>query len=186
MKKAFVAVCLLILAAASSASAQDDGSKLGVGAFAGLSIPVLQDDQGQGMEYGFKGRYALGTIMVLEPYVAFTKWGEPDPVEGVVLGIDGSKVTSFGIEASLGNLPGTAGISPFFAAGAGSYKVKNDDTGYESSKIGFSLGLGLGYGMSPSLSLDVRGKAIVVPQEEGGSKKAVGASLGLNFSFGGN
>jgi hypothetical protein len=184
MKKAIVAVCLLILASVPTASAQD-GPKMGVGAFAGLSIPILQDDQSQGMEYGFKGRYGLGSILVLEPYVAFTKWGEPDPVDGVDLGIDGSKVTSFGLEASLGNLPGAVGISPFFTAGGGSYKVKNDDTGYESSKIGFSLGLGLGYGMSPSLSLDVRGKAIVVPQEEGGSKKAVGASFGLNFSFGG-
>ena len=186
MKKAIVAVCLLILVTVPSASAQDDGPKLGAGAFAGLSIPVLQDDQGQGMEYGFKGRLRVGSFLVLEPYVAFTQWGEPDPVDDVELGIDGSKVTSFGIEASLGNLPGTVGIAPFFTVGGGSYKVENEDTGYESSKLGFSVGLGLGYGMSSSLSLDVRGKAIVVPQEEGGSKKAVGASLGLNFSFGGN
>lgn len=183
MKTVLVIGCFLILSVVSLAVAQD-GPKLGVGAFAGLSIPVLQDDQSQGMEYGFKGRYGLGSLIVLEPYVSFVKWGEPDPVDDIDLGIDGSKVTSFGLEASLGNLPGVTGISPFVFGGVGSYKVKNEDTGYEASKLGFSAGLGLGIGLSPSFSLDIRGKAIVAPQEEGGSKKAIGGTAGVNFTFG--
>ena len=183
MKKVTVMGCLLILSVVSVTLAQD-APKLGVGAFAGLSVPILQDDQTQGMEYGFKGRYGLGSIVVLEPYVSFVKWGEPDPVDNIPLGIDGSKVTSFGLEASLGNLPGITGISPFVFGGIGSYKVKNEDTGYEDSKLGFSAGLGLGIGLSPSFSLDIRGKAIVAPQEEGGSKKAIGGVAGVNFTFG--
>ena len=184
MKTVLVMGCLLILSAMPMAVAQD-GPKLGVGAFAGLSIPILQDDQSQGMEYGFKGRYGLGSLIVLEPYVSLVKWGEPDPVDNIPLDIVGSKVTAFGLEASLGNLPGTTGIAPYFVAGIGSYKVKNDDTGYESSDFGWSAGLGLGIGLSPKFSLDIRGKAIVAPQEEGGSKKAIGATAGINFSFGG-
>jgi hypothetical protein len=77
------------------------------------------------------------------------------------------------------------GVMPYFVAGIGSYKVKNDDTGYDQSKIGFSGGLGLGVGLSPRFGLDVRGKFIVAPQEEGGSKKAVGITAGVNFHFGG-
>jgi hypothetical protein len=184
MRKGFFIGLFLTLFALLSATAQP-GTKLGAGAFAGLSFPLLQDDQSQGMEYGFKGRYGLGSLIVLEPYVSFVKWGEPDPVDGTPLDIEGSKVTSFGLEASLGNLPGTTGIAPYFVAGVGSYKVKNDDTGYESSKFGWSAGLGLGIGLSPKFSLDVRGKAIVAPQKEGGSKKAIGATAGINFSFGG-
>ncbi|MEW5795098.1 MAG: outer membrane beta-barrel protein [Candidatus Zixiibacteriota bacterium] len=184
MRKLVAVISLLILTGVPSAMAQD-GPKLGVGAFAGLSFPLVQDDQGQGIEYGFKGRLGLGSIIVVEPYVSFVKWGEPDPIEGVDLGIDGSKVTAFGIDASLGNSPGITGISPYFVIGFGSYKVKNDDTGYDQSKLGFSGGLGLGIGLSPSLALDFRGKLIVAPQEEGGSKKAVDVVGGLNFSFGG-
>lgn len=66
MKTVLVIGCFLILSAVPLAMAQD-GPKLGVGVFAGLSTPVLQDDQSQGMEYGFKGRYGLGSLFVLEP-----------------------------------------------------------------------------------------------------------------------
>ena len=184
MKRVLMIGCVLVLSLATLTAAQP-GPKLGVGAFAGLSIPLLQDDQSQGMEYGFRGRVGLGTLIVVEPYVSFVKWGEPDPADGVDLAIDGSKVTSFGVEASLGNLPGAMGFSPFFFAGVGSYKVENDDTGYEASKLGWSAGLGLGIGLTPKFSLDVRGRFAVAPQEEGGSKKAVGATAGINFSLGG-
>jgi len=184
MRKSVLIGLLLTLFSFPSAMAQP-GPKLGAGVFAGLSIPLLQDDQSQGIEYGLRGRVGLGSLFVFEPYVSFVTWGEPDPVDDVDLGIDGSKVTSFGLEAMLGNLPGAPGFAPFVFGGIGSYKVKNDDTGYEDSKLGFSAGLGFGVGLSPRFSLDVRGKAIVAPQEEGGSKKAVGATAGINFSFGG-
>jgi len=183
MRKGLVVGCLLALLLAPSVMAQG-GPRLGAGAYFGLSFPILQDDQKSGTDFGLKGRYGLGSIIVLEPYVSFVKWGEPDPVDGVELGITGSKVTSFGLEASLGNFPGQMGVAPYFVAGVGSYKVKNDDTRYESSKLGFSAGLGVGIGLSPMFSLDFRGKAIVVPLEEGGSKKAVGATGGINFTFG--
>ena len=184
MRKSILIGLLLTLFVLPSVMAQPR-TKLGAGVFAGLSIPLIQDDQSQGFEYGFKGRFGVASIIVLEPYVSFVKWGEPDPVDDVELGITGSKVTSFGLEATLGNSPGQMGVVPYFVAGIGSYKVKNEDTGYESSKFGVSAGLGLGIGLSPKFSLDVRGKAIVAPQEEGGSKKAIGATAGVNFSFGG-
>jgi len=183
MRKELAIGCLLALLLAPSVMAQG-GPRLGAGAYFGLSFPILQDDQKSGTDFGLKARYGLGSIIVLEPYLSFVKWGGPDPVDGVVMDIDGSKVTSFGLEASLGNFPGQMGVAPYFAAGVGSYKVKNDETGYESSKLGFSVGLGVGIGLSPMFSLDFRGKAIVSPQEEGSSKKAIGATGGINFTFG--
>jgi len=184
MRKTLLTGCVLVLAMATLAAAQP-GPKLGVGAFAGLNFPALQDDQSQGMEYGFRGRVGFGSLFVVEPYVSFVKWGEPDPAGDVDLGIDGSKVTSFGIEAMLGNLPGVRGFAPFFFAGFGSYKVENEDTGYEGSKLGWSAGLGVGFGLSPQISLDVRGRAMIAPQEEGGSKKGLGVIAGINYSLGG-
>lgn len=179
---ATVGVLLLIL---PSISLAQTAPKLGAGVFAGMSIPVVQDDQESGSEFGLKVRYGLGQLFVLEPYVSFVKWGAPDEIDGIAWGIDGSKVTAFGLELSLGNKLGRAGASPFLFVGAGSYKVKNDDTGYDQSKLGMSGGLGLGIGVSPKFAIDFRGKVMVAPQEEGGSKKALGVTAGLNFNFGG-
>lgn len=187
MRKKLLVLCAVLLIA-GSALAQSP-AKFGVGAFGGVSIPVLQEDQGNGTEFGLKGRWGLGSLIVLEPYFSATKWGDPDPVDvgggGTFdLGIAGSKVTSFGVDAVLGNGVGKMGIAPYFTAGIGSFKVKNDDTGFDHSSFGMTAGLGLGIGLTPQLGLDVRGKFVVMPQDPDGSKKAVGVVAGVNYTFG--
>ncbi len=180
----FSLVCLTSLASAQSAT------KLGFGAFGGLSIPILQEDQGNGTEYGLKVRWGAVSMFTVEPYLAFVKWGEPDPIEVLSggpdfsLGIDGSKVTAFGVDLVLGNGVGKMGVSPYFVGGVASFKVKNDDTGFEHSSLGWSAGLGLGIGFTPSLAIDVRGKVNVAPQDGGGSKKSASIVGGLNYAFG--
>jgi len=182
VRRVLIIVAVGLLMTAVTASAQP-GVKLGVGGFAGLSIPVIQDDQESGSEFGFKARWGLGKILVVEPNVTFTKWGKPGTVEGVDLGIDGSKLTGIGLDLVLGNSPGALGLKPYFMAGFGSYKVKNDDTGYDESNLGWNAGLGIGFGVSPKFDLDIRGKVVVAPQDQG-SKKAFGIVAGLNFNFG--
>jgi opacity protein-like surface antigen len=188
MHKKMLLVCAVLLVTGSMALAQSP-AKFGVGVFGGISVPVLQEDQGNGTEFGLKGRWGLGSLFTIEPFFTSTKWGEPDPVaipDGGTfdLGISGSKVTSFGVEAVLGNGVGKMGIAPYFVAGFGSYKVKNDDTGFDHSSLGWSAGLGLGIGLTPQLGLDVRGKLVVIPQDPDGSKKSVGIVGGLNYTFG--
>lgn len=173
---------ILILLGLLSPLAHAQGVTLGVGAFGGLNIPVVQDDQGNGTAFGLKARVKLLPFLTAEPNVIFGKWGEPDPVEGVELGIDGSKITSYGVDAVFGNLPGAMGFKPYALVGAAIYSVKNDDTGYDESKPGFAGGLGFGFGFSEMLDVDVRGKLIVAPQEAG-SKKAVLVTGGLNYYF---
>lgn len=173
-------VCFLLIVA--SASAQT-GVKLGVGANFGLNFPLIQDDQASGTEFGFKGRWGLGTFIVLEPNLTFAKWGKPDAIDGVELGIDGSKLNGIGLDVVLGNAPGAIGFKPYFVAGVGSYKVKNDETGYDDSNLGFNFGLGFGVGLSPKFDLDLRGKAVIAPQDSG-SKKALAIVGGVNFNFG--
>lgn len=182
MKQFIVVSALVLLIAAPPALAQE-GPKLGVGAWAGMSIPVIQDDQESGMVFGFMGRFKVLPFLVVEPGMSFTKWGAPDAIEGIDFGIDGSKLTSIGVNATLGGAPGVPGVKPFFVAGVASYKVKNDDTGYDNSKLGWNAGMGLGFGLSPSFDLDFRGLLIVAPQENG-SKKAISITGGLNFNFG--
>jgi len=169
---------------------QAQSLKLSAGLFGGVSIPVVQEDQSQGTVFGIMGRFNLMSIFQFEPYVSFAKWGSPDAIDSDVpgsdpldLGIDGSKVTSFGIDVLLGGAPGVPGLKPIFIGGIGYYKVKNDDTGYEESKLGFAAGLGINFGFIPKIDLDVRAKAIIIPQEEG-SKKAINITAGLLYNFG--
>lgn len=180
------ATAILIAAAAGStvyAQTPSVGPKLGVGVFGGLTLPIVQDDQKSGTVFGFYGRLKLIPILVFEPNISFAKYGDPDPISGVNLGIVGSKVTSFGVDAVLGAGPGAPGMTPFFFGGIGSYSIKNDDTDFDESAIGFSGGLGLGFNLG-MLDLNVRGRAIVIPLEDGGSKKSATATVGLSYVLG--
>jgi hypothetical protein len=173
---------LLTMAVLLTPAAQAQGVNLGIGPFGGFNIPIAQEDQGTGNAYGLRARIKLFSFLVAEPNVTFAKWGEPDPIRGIDLGIDGSEVTSYGIDATLGGLPGKPGFKPFFVVGAGIYDIKNDDTDYDESKMGFSAGLGFIFGASPKFDIDVRGSVIVAPQEEG-SKKAAIITGGLTYYF---
>ncbi len=162
--------------------AEAEGIRLGVGAFGGWNIPVAQDDQSDGTVFGVMGRIRFLSIFVAEPNVTFGKWGNPDVIRGIDLGIEGSKINSYGINATVGNLPGFVGVKPFAFAGGSIYSIKNDETGYDESKLGWSAGLGVAYGVAPQFDIDVRGTAVVAPQEEG-SKKAVYITGGLTYYF---
>lgn len=177
-KIAMVAVLAFVLAAPATAQLP----KLGVGAFGGLSLPIAQADQKQGTEFGLRARLSLMSFLSGEAQLAFTKWGKPDPVSGFPLGISGSKVTAFGVNALVGAGTGV-GIKSYLVAGLGSYKIKNDYTHYEVTRMGYSGGLGLGIGVIPKFGIDIRGELVVIPLEGGGSKKAVTATVGLMMSL---
>lgn len=157
--------------------------QIGVGAFGGMNLPMIQDDQGNGTAFGLKARVKLMPFMVVEPNVMFGKWGDPDAIDGVDLGISGSKVNAYGVDVTFGGLPGGVGIKPYGVIGAGIIQIKNDDTGYDESKLGFNAGLGFMISVMPMVDIDIRGKALIAPQEEG-SKKAVILTGGLNYYFG--
>ena len=180
MRKSLLIISILLIAV-TSLSAQ--GLKFSAGAFGGVSIPVVQDDQGQGTVFGVMGRMNLMSLIVVEPYLSLTKWGAPDPVDGFDLGIDGSKLTTIGVNAMLGGMPGVPGIKPYFLGGIGYYKVKNDDTQFDESKVGYALGLGISLGLVPTIDLDFKARGIIIPIE-GGSKKAINITAGLLYNFG--
>ena len=98
MRSIFVVGMLLLLMAPAAFS---QSPKLAVGASAGLEIPIVQDDQARGSIYGFRLRYQLLPSIAIEPNIYFSKYG--DPTSDVInLGIEGSEVTAFGIDAILG------------------------------------------------------------------------------------
>lgn len=180
MKKLLLVFFSLLLL---SVAVNGEGAKIGVGAFGGLNIPLVQDDQASGTAFGVMVRIKFLPFLSAEPNAMFGKWGEPGDVDGFELGIDGSKITSFGVDAILGSVPGSVGLKPYAVIGVGTYKVKNDDTGYDESNLGWSGGLGFGIGFSPKFDIDVRGKLLVIPQDQG-SKKALTLTGGLLYYFG--
>ena len=179
MKKLLMVTLGLILMFQSASAA---GMEVGVGAFGGVGIPVIQDDQSQGTVFGIRGSIKAMSVIVLEPHVTFLKYGDPD-VDAIIDDGPGSKVTSYGVDARLGSLMGP-GMSPFFFVGLGIYKTKNDDLQVDNSEVGLSGGLGVEIGMGPSLGLEVRGRFDVVGTEGGGSKKAALITAGVNYHFG--
>lgn len=178
MKKIIVVAILLILPVFASAQ-----SSFGVGASGGLFIPIVQDDQGSGTIFTLRGIWNVNNLISIEPHMNLAKYGDPDGEGGLFDGFEGSKVTSFGVNAVLG-MGGGMGLHPMLFAGIGSYKTKRDLTDQDVSDIGYSGGLGLEIGLNKSLALDARGALYVIPLDEGGSKKSVSVSGGVNFYFG--
>ncbi len=180
-----IVVAVIFLLAATMASAQ--GVSLGFGVSGGLNIPVAQDDQGQGTNFGIRGIVRPLNLLSFEANLNFAKYGDPDiDVAGVTNDLEGSSLTSYGVDAVLGGGPGR-GIKPFFLAGIGFFKATRDQTEVfekQDTEFGYSAGLGIGFGLTPYLALDVRGRANIVPVEGSSSRKSVFALVGLNYYLG--
>lgn len=179
MKKA--ALTMMVLLLCSSVSAQ--GVKLGVGVFGGLEYPLGQDDQAKGTVFGFRAKIKALPIITIEPRISFTSFGEPEG-DLFTLDLDGSKVTSYGVDAVIGAPFGGKGFAMFGVLGAGFYNMKRDQTFEDFTELGWSAGLGFAIGFMPMMSGEVRGMGHVVPYEDGGSAKSASVTVGLNYFIG--
>lgn len=190
MRRATLWAVLVVLIWSAAVWAQE-GPKFGVGYSVGMNMPVVQDDQGSGYLMQFRLRWALGKFMVVEPNLALGKYGEPGEVDvdehtSFSYGIDGSGVTAYGVNATVGGMPGTVGLKPFFLGGIGFYKMSRDDTEdieESKSRFGWTAGLGLAFGLSSKFDIDVRGQVHVISFEGGTSKKSVSLMAGLNYNL---
>jgi hypothetical protein len=181
MMRTTVIICILALLMSSVAMAQ--APKIGLGVYGGLNYPVGQDDQAGGTIFGVRAKIKALPIITLEPQISFTSFGEPE-MDEITLGLDGSKVNAYGIDATIGAPFGGKGFAMFGVVGAGFYKYKRDQTSQDDTNLGWSAGLGFSIGLMPMASVDARGQAYVVPYDEGGSKKSVSVTVGLNYFFG--
>ena len=178
MKRTVLLTAVLLMIAGLC---QAEGPRYGVGAFGGLEIPIVQDDQDQGTILGFRARARLTPMITLEPRLHFTKYGDPS-FDEFTADLEGSKVTAFGVDALVGTPFNRFGV--FGIVGIGSYKIKRDQTGQDESEIGWSGGVGFEFGLTPQVAIDVRGLGIIIPTEGGGSKKSAAVFTGVNFHFG--
>lgn len=191
MKRFSLLLLCLLLIGVTSARAQLPS--FGIGVSAGLNFPILQADQGNGTVFTIKGIFKA-PIVRLEPNISFAKYGEPEPfihseefIPGQeIIVLEGSKITSYGVNAILGGGMGVPGFSPYFLGGVAYYKTEREqapqfDLG---SKIGWSFGVGFTISVIPIIEIDVRAKVNIIPIN-GASKKDANLLAGINYYFGG-
>ena len=174
-----LATCMFVLAlTAGPASAVT----LGVGAFGGMSIPIVQDDNGQGQTYGIRIPVGLTPIFTLEPYGSMTQGGDKEEtINGIGLTRSGIEMQSYG--ANLLLTFGT-GFQMFHFAGIG--MTTSERAGLDQSSVQYNFGIGLGFApFALPLSIDIRGEYASVTDEDNSStaRNYGNVILGATYKF---
>jgi hypothetical protein len=170
---------LLLLALVSGPAA---AVSVGVGAYGGVSIPVVQDDNGNGSIFGFRVPVKIIPLISAEGYYASTAGGDKSvDAAGVTYTRSGIDNTSFGVNALF--TFGT-GMQMFPFVGIGSNHLKRD--GLDATETGYDFGLGLGFKLPlTGLSGDARGTFNVVTDagSSQASRKWAELTVGVNYAL---
>jgi opacity protein-like surface antigen len=174
MKRVILAASLAVALAGSSAQA----GSIGVGAFGGLSIPIVQSDVAQGTMFGVRVPVKLVPLIAVEPYYASSKLGDAEEdILGVTYTREGFDATAFGVNAML-TMGGPLQFYPF--AGIGQTKLER--TGSDLSLTTYNFGMGLGISPAPKISVHIRGELAAAVDGEA-SRKFANASIGLSYAL---
>jgi hypothetical protein len=104
-------------------------------------------------------------------------------VQGMTLSSDGGGVTSFGVEALIGNTGGGPGPHFYWALGLSSYKWSRDGQD-DLTEMGYHLGPGLEIVLPANIGIEGRAKFEIVPTDGGGSRKNILIFIGANYHIG--
>jgi hypothetical protein len=168
------ALAVLALCAGRAGAAE-----IGVGAFGGVSIPVLNDLSKQGTQFGARVPVNLLPLLTVEPFFATSSLGDAEETfVGISYTRDGGKVTGFGANALL--TFGSPAFRLFPIVGIGSYKTERDGA-EELTDIGYNFGLGVGFSPIPKLSVSVRGELNMIVTDET-SQKAANVTVGASYA----
>jgi opacity protein-like surface antigen len=177
MKRLWLCAFTMLLSAGAASAAT-----IGVGAFGGASIPVVQDDNGQGTVYGVRLPISLVPLLTVEPYYASTQGGDKEQdLDGLTLERSGIDVTSYG--ANLLLTFGT-GLQLYPFAGIGS--AKSERPGLDASTTAYNFGLGLGF-TPPAvpLAIHLRGElaAVMEDDDDESARKWANVTLGVTYNL---
>ncbi len=174
---------LLFLVGASSVGA---AGKFSVGAFAGLNMPLIQEDMGNGTLFGAKGRITLLPFLGVEPNIVFSNYGDKDieDDDGNLIGTrKGGEVTSFGVDAVFGNFSGFSQARFYGLVGVNSNTMKRDGLS-DQTRLGVSLGTGIEFLPADAFGIEVRARIHSISLDGGGGRNNLELSAGLNYYFG--
>lgn len=166
----------LALLAASAGTAGAGG--IGVGAYGGMSFPLVQEDVSQGSLMGLRFPVTLVPLVTVEPYWASSSLGDKDQtIGGLTYTRAGFDESAFGVNAML-TTGGPVQFYPF--VGLGSTKLKR--AGYDASLTTYNAGFGLGFAPVPKLSVHVRGE-FQMAVDGGASRKFGNVTLGASYAL---
>ena len=167
---------LFIALAATALSAGTAGAGgVGIGAFGGMSLPLVQEDQGNGSLYGLRVPVQVVPLLRAEPFWSTSALGDKTvEVGGISQTRTGSDVTTFGVNAILT----MGGFYPY--AGIGSAKFKRDSI--EDSYTSYHFGLGFNIPLVPKVSVDLRAE-LQAAVKDGTSRKMGNLTLGASYNF---
>ena len=179
-------ILLVIVMTASSAHAVMD---IGVGAYGGMTIPVVNQDVEIGPLYGVQARVSVLSFLAVGIHFQSTSFGNPDEVffEGTpnefTAEKDGGSVKTFGGDVYLGGAGGTPGFNFFLVGSIGSYSWSRENQ-EDITKASFKLGPGAEIVMPGGLGFEARGLFEVSPKGDDGSWKNAQWFVGVNYHFG--
>jgi opacity protein-like surface antigen len=156
-------------------------AEIGIGAFGGASVPILNDLSKQGSTFGVRVPVSLVPFLTLEPFYAASALGDVSEDFGtsVTYKRDGGDVKAFGVSALLPFGSPMFKLYPF--AGVGSYKITRNGA-EDLTKTGYNFGLGLGISPIPKLTVHVRGEMSMVATDQT-SQKFANITGGLSYSL---
>lgn len=174
MKRVILAACLAVALAGTSAQA----GSIGVGAFGGLSIPIVQSDVAQGSMFGLRVPIKLVPLLTVEPYYASSALGDAEEdILGTTYTREGFDGTAYGANLML-TMGGPLSFYPF--AGIGQTKLER--TGSDLSLTTYNFGLGLGISPAPKVSIHIRGELAAAVDGEA-SRKFANATVGVSYAL---
>src|SRR5438552_5193761 len=176
MRKTLILGLLGLVLLAGAAAAAD----IGIGAFGGVNIPVLNDLSKQGSDFGVRVPVKLIPLITVEPFYSSSSLGDADEtIGGVRYTRDGGDLKAFGVDALFTFGAPMLQLFPF--VGIGSYKLERSGA-EDISDPGYSFGLGLGISPIPKLGVNVRGEFDMVVTDQT-SQKFAKLTAGASYSF---
>ena len=155
---------------------------IGIGAYGGTSIPVLQGDNGSGSVFGIRAPVNFVPMLTVEPFWAKTSGGDKTQTAGPLrVTFPGIDVTTYGANV-LFTFGGGLQLYPF--AGVSSSTLKR--TGLDASQTGYDFGLGLGFKLPlVGLSAHARGQVDIItdPASSQASRKSAEVTVGVSYAL---
>ncbi len=174
MKRLIVLTLALLAGSAGVAGA----AGIGLGAFAGMSFPVVQDDAAQGSMMGLRLPVSVVPLLTVEPYWASSALGDKDvTINDVTYTREGFDTNAFGLNAML-----TTGGPVQFYPFAGIGRTKLERPGNDASLTTYNAGFGVGFAPIPKLSVHVRGEFQMAVDGES-SRKFGNVTLGASYAL---